>query len=176
MGLHYLSWYFLHGSFRIRADDVLLLGETYTLSYLERLITCWERIPFGKQCNFLQIIFPTGGNIADSSNTQSIDIGAGKCLGVRRIFARILPYLPKKLSHYFRIKACWAPFLLMFSGVCSDFQGFYQGFHSFCPDFHGFFPDFHQIKIFWGALAPRAPPPPTQVPQRHKNRLMWIAI
>jgi len=41
----------------------------------------------------------------------------------------------------------WAPFLLVFSGFCSDFQRFCEGFQRFCPDFQGFCPDFHQIKI-----------------------------
>jgi len=40
----------------------------------------------------------------------------------------------------------WVPFLLIFSGVCSDFQGFCEGFLRFCPDFHGFSPDSYQIK------------------------------
>jgi len=34
-------------------------------------------------------------------------------------------------------------------------------FHGVCPDFQEFCPDFWQIKTFWGALAPPAPPFPT---------------
>ena len=56
--------------------------------------------------------------------------------------------------------------LLIFSGVCSDFQRFCEGFQRFCPDFHGFCSDFHQIKTFGGALAPPAPPPPAPVVAR----------
>ena len=44
--------------------------------------------------------------------------------------------------------------------VSSGLQRFSEGFQRFCPDFL-------QIKTFGGALAPPAPPPPTQVMQ-HK--------
>jgi len=47
-------------------------------------------------------------------------VGAGNILGVRMIFARILPNLPeklhKKVTYYFGRR--WVPFLLIFSGVC----------------------------------------------------------
>jgi len=82
-------------------------------------------------------------------------VGAGKFLGVRRIFARILPNLPgktpkkvtsKKISchfgrHFFPIKVCRASFLLVFTRVCSYFQGFCESFQRFCPDFRGFSPN-----------------------------------
>ena len=88
-------------------------------------------------------------------------------LGVRRIFARILPNLPaktpekvtsKKLCsfgrHIFHIKASWAPFCSYIQGVCSDFQGFVKVFREFAkirlifPGLKEFSRDFHQIKPF----------------------------
>jgi len=85
---------------------------------------------------------------------------------VRRIFARILPNLPEKTPkkwpptksssfdfgrHLFQIKACWVPFLLIFSGSLLRFS-------EILPGFYGIFPDFHQIKSFGGVLAPPAHP------------------
>ena len=63
----------------------------------------------------------------------------------------ITKWPPKKLLMLF-----WAPFLLIFTGVFSDFQVFCEGFQRFCPDFHGFSPN----QNFWGALAPPEPCPP----------------
>ena len=55
---------------------------------------------------------------------------------------------------FFQIKACWAPFLLVYSGLRKSFQ-------RFCPDLAGFSPN----QAFGGELAPHAPPPPTPVLQ-----------
>ena len=91
---------------------------------------------------------------------QHIGIGAGKFLGVRRIFARILPNLPEKkpwkaTSKQKLFMLFWAPFLLIFSGACSDFQGFCEGFQRFCSYFHGFCPRiFTNSKLLGCALAP----------------------
>ena len=66
---------------------------------------------------------------------------------------------PKKSSschfgrHFFQIKACWAPFLLIFSGSSWKFSEILPGFY----------PDFYQIRTFGGALVPPAPPLPTPV-------------
>ena len=59
---------------------------------------------------------------------QHIGVGAGKILGVRMIFARILPNLPEKLHKKVTYKKKVFPvilgavgcqgFLLIFSGVC----------------------------------------------------------
>jgi len=51
---------------------------------------------------------------------------------------------------FFQIKASWAPFLPVLSGVCPDFRGF-------CPNFQEFFPDFHHIKILGVRLHPLHP-------------------
>jgi len=116
-----------------------------------------------------------------------IGVGAGKYLGVRRIFARISPNLPEKFlgkflrisSHedlfgltskrrvpFLQIKQGWAPVLPVFSSSLPRFSRILKSFHRFCPDFHGFCPDFqrfnpnfHQIKTFGGALSPPAHPP-----------------
>jgi len=109
----------------------------------------------------------------------TIGAGAGKFLGVRRIFARkvfvrLLPaiFLPqgswkpfyriafnKKILHVFFCKR-WARLFQKTNNVghhfCPDFQ-------RFCTNFQGFCPDFRQIKIFWGAHTPPAPPPPTSL-------------
>ena len=58
---------------------------------------------------------------------QHIGVGAGKILGVRMIFARILPNLPeklhKKVTYKKKVFLCYfgrrlVAFLLIFSGVC----------------------------------------------------------
>jgi len=64
--------------------------------------------------------------IPKSVVVQHIGVGAGKILGVRMIFARILPNLPKnsikkwptKKSFLCHFGRRWVPFLLIFSGVC----------------------------------------------------------
>jgi len=64
--------------------------------------------------------------IPKSVVVQHIGVGAGKILGLRMIFARILPNLPEKLHKKVTFKKkflCyferrWVPFLLIFSGVC----------------------------------------------------------
>jgi len=83
--------------------------------------------------------------------------GAGNFFGVRRIFARILPNVPEKNSiksdPQKESSSCYfgrrrTPFLLIFSAVCSDFQGFCEGLYRFAQISPGFFPNFHQIKTF----------------------------
>jgi len=54
--------------------------------------------------------------------------------------------LQKKLFLFF-----WAPFLLIFSRISSDFQGFCDVFQIFCPDFHGFSPN---QNFWWCACTP----------------------
>jgi len=108
---------------------------------------------------------------------QIIGIGAGKFLGVRRNFARILSYLPEKYfiksdlkkssscqfgRHYFQIKAYWAPFLLRFSGSFRRFSEILPGFRRILPGLYGISPGFSPNQNFGGAVAP---PPPTPVPQ-----------
>jgi len=92
--------------------------------------------------------------------------GAGNFFGVRSIFAGILRNVPEKISIKSDLQkessSCYfgrrrAPFLLKFSGVCSDFQGFCEGLYRFAQTSLGFFPNFHQIKTFGGALTPPAP-------------------
>ena len=110
----------------------------------------------------------------------SIGVGVGTFLGVWRIFARISANLPEKifvhlLREYFlvnnvcgmisknqvlhvilsaiftKIKARLTPFLLVFSGLCPDFQGFCEGFkvfYRFFPNFGGFCLGLHQIRTF----------------------------
>jgi len=161
-----------------------------------------------------------------------IGVGAGKLLGVRRIFAQISPNLPEKTpkkmtskkrkkqlhfiscwAHFFKSKhlkhnfarilpnlpekyfkivtsekkllmSIRAPFLVNsgaiifkskhvghhiwsdFKGILEDSQIFCPDFTGFCPDFMGFFPDLQQIKIFGGAVAPSASPPPAPVPMQ----------
>jgi len=57
---------------------------------------------------------------------QHIGAEAGKCLGVRRIFARILPNLPLKISINSKIKLfilCWAPLRAI---VANIFRGLFR--------------------------------------------------
>jgi len=61
--------------------------------------------------------------IPKSVVVQHIGAGAGKILGVRMIFALILPNLPEKLHKKVTSKKkvfmlFWVLFLLIFSGVC----------------------------------------------------------
>jgi len=64
---------------------------------------------------------------------QHIGVGAGKILGVRMIFARILPNLPKKLHK----KVTYKSFLCYFGcHFCSYFQAFAKIFRDF-------------VKVFW---------------------------
>jgi len=82
--------------------------------------------------------------------------GAGNFFEVRRIFARILPNVPEKISIKSDLQkessSCYfgrrrAPFLLRFC----------EGLYKFAQISPGFFPNFHQIKTFGRALAPPAP-------------------
>jgi len=96
----------------------------------------------------------------------SIGVGAGKFLGVRRIFARISPNLPENNSeendiqkndcilihlHFVKTKHFKHHFLPKFSQTCPkktlkrhDLQR-NVGFHTFWPNFHRFCPDFAWI-------------------------------
>jgi len=76
--------------------------------------------------------------------TMSIGVGEGKFLGVRRVFVRILPNLKESSACYFGRR--WAPFFVIFLGVCSDFQGFCESFQRFSQDFHGFSVIFFNLK------------------------------
>jgi len=76
---------------------------------------------------------------------QQIAVKAGSFLGMRKIFARIIPNLPEKILHEKRLPktklfmlfwAPLAPFLLIFSGIFSVVQGFCEDFQRSCPDFH----------------------------------------
>ena len=110
---------------------------------------------------------------------RTIGVGAGKYLGVRRIFAQISPNLPKNfwatfsanISHedqkndihvilqtlrnsFFKSNHIGCNFCSYFEGVYPDFLGFCKGFNRFCPDLYGFFPGilpgFSPNKNFWG--------------------------
>jgi len=65
---------------------------------------------------------------------------------------------------------CWVTFFWnnhVWRYFCLYFQGFCECFHRFCPGFYRLCPDYHQIKTFWGALAPPAPPLSTPVDSVH---------
>ena len=102
-----------------------------------------------------------------------IFVGAGKFLGVRRNFARILPNLREKSYRApgdLQKKAFHINSGAIFKSkhvechLCSDFQGVSEGSQRCCLNFMGFCLDFHQIKTFRGEVAP---PPPTPVPFAH---------
>ena len=126
------------------------------------------------------------------TNRQSTGEGAGKFLGVRKIFARISPNLQffvrifsptqlmktffgddfqKKVSMWyckrwtpsFEIQQGWAPFLPVFSGSLQTFSSI----------FHGFCPDYRHVKTSGGALAP---PPPTPLSQSNSKHVIkrWL--
>jgi len=95
---------------------------------------------------------------------STIDVGASKFLGMRRIFAQIYPNLPekfwatackffpskimktffgmtsKKSLHVFFCKntILWAPLY----EIKQDWEPFFHEFQRFCPDFQRFCPDF----------------------------------
>jgi len=89
-------------------------------------------------------------------------VGAGKFLGVRRNFARIIPNLPKKYFKKSDVQKKTAfhvnPGATIFKSkhvgrhFCSGFQEVLEGSQRFCPDFH-------QIKTFGGAVASLPPTP-----------------
>ena len=112
-------------------------------------------------------------------------LGAGKFLGVRRIFARISPNLSEKhldhflCEHFLKQNFFWDDLQKKRSSYDSAdvmhhfFKSNHVGRH-FCPDiakvsdilprfpwifpgFSGILPDFHQIKTFGGPLSPPAP-------------------
>jgi len=134
-----------------RNKALLLAGTKLKSTYKSLELTTATRLPTaGLSQMQLQKYLEQYQKLPKSVVVHHIGERAGTFFGMRRIFARILPNLPeissikkwppkRKLFMLFS-----APFLLIFSGVCSCFQGFCEGFQRFCPDFHGFFPDFHQ--------------------------------
>ena len=128
---------------------------------------------------FVLTFIPVSCTVAYLATSQLIGVGAGKYLGVQRIFARIPPNLPeyplkeidlqKRLlwdfgrHFFFKSKHVGPHFCSYFQKVCSHFQGFCEGFQRFCPDFYVFCQDFHQIKTFGGALTPPPPIPLSQL-------------
>jgi len=119
-----------------------------------------------------------------SFNFSFIGAGAGKILGVRRIFVRILPNVPEKTPNKqsdLQKKLCmrfWAPFFSNQSRLGATFAHILsksvQIFRDFAKKFHGFFPDFNQVKTFRGALALSATPPPTPVLSFHSAQCQSI--
>jgi len=87
---------------------------------------------------------------------------AGTFLGMRNIFARILPNLPKKKlqpkKKFFMF--FWEPLCAIFSHI---FRDFVKVFQKFCPDFHGFSPN---QNFWWFACTPASPPPTPVVQQK----------
>jgi len=85
--------------------------------------------------------------------SHDIGVGAGKFLGVQRIFARISPNLPQNFLCDFCLKSfphkdhLWYDlqkkvFLCLYAKVWRLFSPDFQGF---CPNFQVFFPDFARI-------------------------------
>jgi len=74
---------------------------------------------------------------------QHVGVGAGKFLRVRKIFLELsqtyLKIIHKKVTSRKSSSSCfgrrWALFLLIFSGVCSDFQRFCEVFQILFPRF-----------------------------------------
>ena len=87
--------------------------------------------------------------------TEGVDIGvgAGKILGVRMIFARILTNFPEN----------WAPVFSNQKMLGAIFAHTFTEFVKVFRDFALMLKDFHQIKPFGGVLTLPAPPPPTPV-------------
>ena len=94
-----------------------------------------------------------------SCMVSTTGVGAGKFLGVRKIFARIFPNLPETfwatlLTNFFPQRS-WRPFFGMTSLLRDDLgmkkglhisnkvgRHFCQDFQIFCPNFQGFCQDF----------------------------------
>jgi len=131
-------------------------------------------------CGHVKRVNGIDGIFAKSS--KCIGVGAGKFLGVWKIFAQISPNL--LASALFQVKALQAPFLPKFTPnlpkfppnfpeklgenfrcyvlkskhiqwFCEGVHTFCPNVHRFCPDFKWFCPDFHQIKRFGVHLHPR---------------------
>jgi len=114
----------------------------------------------------------------------TIGVGAGKFLGVRRIFVRISPNLPekllchflckhflkqtffwdelykrssfcKRLAPFFQIKPRWAPFLPRCSGFCEVFHSFAQISTDFARILKDFARIFTKSKLLEVCLHPR---------------------
>ena len=95
-------------------------------------------------------------NMSKTTTWSAIGVGAGKFLGVRRVFPRIsenfgpLFVHEDRISHdlqktpFFQIKAHWVLLLLVFSESLHRFLGILQRFLQISTDFH-------HIKTFGGA-------------------------
>ena len=127
-----------------------------TLSVLDATFVVVKKFPANKDC-LLKLCM-----VVKSAST--IGVGAGKFLVVRRNFARILTTFPKKSNksdrqkkeessscqfgrHFLQVKACWAPFLLKFSGS-------FRRFSESLPRFYGILA---KSKLLGGAVAPLHP-------------------
>ena len=98
---------------------------------------------------------------------QHIGVRAAHFLGVRRIFARILPNLteklnkkrpPKKSSSCCFGRHIWSYFQ-RFAQIFRDFVKAFRDFTQISTDFSQILRDFHQIKTSGAALAPSRPTP-----------------
>jgi len=109
---------------------------------------------------------------------QHIGVEEGKCFGVGKILAGILPNLPKKIlgqflwEHFLKqtfflddlqkkvfMRFCkrWAPFFQIkhrWAPFLSRFSGILQRFSQILRRFTQIFPDFQHMETFGGALAP----------------------
>jgi len=143
-----------------------------TLSVLDATFVVVKKFPANKDC-LLKLCM-----VVKSAST--IGVGAGKFLVVRRNFARILTTFPKKSNksdrqkkeessscqfgrHFLQVKACWAPFLLKFSGSLWRFSEILPGFCGILPGFYGILPGFSPNQNFWGCGCTPASLPPTPV-------------
>jgi len=91
---------------------------------------------------------------------RSTGVGAGKFLGVRRIFVQKKLHkkkTPPKKKLFMLYGRRWAPFLLLYSRFCSDFHGFCESSQRVFPRFRRICPNFQQIQTFGDALASPAP-------------------
>jgi len=87
-------------------------------------------------------------------NTR-IGVGAGKFLGVQRIKKNSSCHFGR---HVFQIKACCAPYLLIFSGSLHRFSRNLWRFSEILPGFYRILPGFSPNQNFWGcACTPCAP-------------------
>ena len=103
-------------------------------------------------------------------------VGAGKFLGVRKIFARISPIVPEKFSEeeslhvIFSNQTTLGPiFARILRKFAQIFRGFAQVFTDFAqistdlPIFSGILPGFSPDQNFWGCACTPAPPLPTSL-------------
>jgi len=158
-----LTWCLIFQSQKARNNATLTktaeLRWKATLSVLDATFVVVKKFPANKDC-LLKLCM-----VVKSAST--IGVGAGKFLVVRRNFARILTTFPKKSNksdrqkkeessscqfgrHFLQVKACWAPFLLKFSGSLWRFSEILPGFCGILPGFYGILPGFSPNQNFWG--------------------------